>query len=163
MKLWWKEWIFNIIQWHQITDETLYLSEWDIPVFTWNNDIKWYWNKTIIKEDQLPCITYPTKWNSWVAFIQEKLFDANNTAVLLLKEKYKNDISLEYISCILPKLFLEMMTSKWWVSYLNKEIVAKKKINYDEIKYEEWLYIRLIKKDIKRNEINEIRYFFKVV
>lgn len=67
---------FDIIQGHQITDEELYKSEGNIPVYTGSNEIKGYWDKAIIEEDKLPCITYPTKGNKeGNAYVQYEIFD----------------------------------------------------------------------------------------
>lgn len=121
--------IFNIIQGHQITDRELYYTEGNIPVFTGNNEIKGHWNQSIISEDQLPCITYPTKGNAGIVFVQNKIFDANNTAVLIPKKEWRNKIDLDWFRFKLPALFLDAMTSKSGVSYLNREIVEE--INID--------------------------------
>lgn len=116
--------IFNIIQGHQITDEVLYKTEGKIPVLTSRNEIKGYWNESIITEDQLPCITYPTKGNAGYAYVQTKIFDANNTAVLLLKKEWNGKINLNWFAIKLSHIFLQIPTSKDGVSYLNKDIVA---------------------------------------
>lgn len=117
--------IFYINQGHQITDEEIYNSFGEIPIYTGNNDIKGYWNKNIINEENLPCITYPTKGFSGNIFIQNNIFDANNTAVLYFKEDKKDVVSLEYVKCILKHKFLKAMTSKENISYLNREIVEE--------------------------------------
>lgn len=39
--------IFYINQGHQITDEEIYNSFGEIPIYTGNNDIKGYWNKIL--------------------------------------------------------------------------------------------------------------------
>jgi len=119
------ETIFHINQGHQITDEELYITEGEIPVYTGNNEIKGYWNKTIVEKKDLPCLTYPTKANAGAVFIQEKIFDANNTAVLIPRKEWRDRIVLEWFKYKLPNLFLETMTSKGGVSYLNREIVEK--------------------------------------
>ena len=49
--------IFHIIQGHQITDEDIYKSIGNIPIFTSNNVIKGYWDKAIVTQQDLPCIT----------------------------------------------------------------------------------------------------------
>lgn len=114
---------FRVIQGHQITDEELYKTEGHIPVLTGKNQIKGYWNKSIIKKEELPCITYPTKANSGEAYIQHKIFDANNTAILIPFKEPRKKISLEWLVFKLPPIFLKVQTSKEGVSYLNKEIV----------------------------------------
>ena len=113
----------NIIQGHQITDEEIYRSEGGIPVYTGRNELKGYWNKSIVEREHLPCITYATKAFDGTVSIQHDLFDANNTAVLYLKEAYKDKIQLEWLQSVLPALLLKNATSKEGVSYLNKEIV----------------------------------------
>lgn len=115
--------IFEINQGHQITDEEIYKSIGNIPIITGNNEIKGYWNKAIISEDNLPCITYPTKGFSGKLYIQKKLFDANNTAVLYYKKGMEKTVELEYVKNFLKYKFLEIMTSKENISYLNREIV----------------------------------------
>lgn len=114
----------TINQGHQITDEEIYmLDSSDIPIYTAKNTIKGYWNKSIIQNKDLPCLSYPTKANQGDIFLQNKLFDANNTAVLTIKEKYKSKVNLEWLLYKLRPLFLQFQTSKGGVSYLNKEIV----------------------------------------
>lgn len=115
--------IFYIIQGHQITDEEIYTSIGEYPIYTGNNDIKGYWDKTIVNEKMLPCLSYPTKAFAGNISIHTNLFDANNTAILYLKEKYKDEVELEWFKYILPAFFLDKMTSKEGVSYLNKDIV----------------------------------------
>ena len=138
--------IFDIIQGHQITDRELYYSECKIPVFTGNNEIKGHWNQSIIKESNLPCLTYPTKGNAGVAFVQENVFDANNTAVLIPKDEWREKIVLDWFRFKLPPLFLEAMTSKSGVSYLNKDIVKE-------------IDIEIPKKD---KQLREIQYYQKL-
>ena len=130
----------KIIQGHQITDEEIYnaqSNEGKIPIFTARNKIKGYWNKQIINQEDLPCITYPTKGNSGFAYIQKEIFDANNTATLIIKEEYKNRILLNWLVLKLPSIFLRIQTSKEGVSYLNKEIVEEEEINIPSIKNQE--------------------------
>ena len=79
----------TINQGHQITDEEIYLvDDSKFPIYTAKNTIKGYWNQSIIKQKDLPCLSYPTKANQGDIFLQDKLFDANNTAVLIIKEQY---------------------------------------------------------------------------
>jgi len=121
--------IFQIIQGHQITDEEIYKAEGNIPVITGKNEIKGYWNKKIIERGDLPCITYPTKANAGKTYIQTKIFDANNTAVLIPFPEWRKKIDLEWISYKLRTMFLKIQTSKAGVSYLNKGIVEELEIN----------------------------------
>ncbi len=102
---------FKIIQGHQITDEELYNSFGDIPVRSGSNTIKGYWDKQIIAEDDLPCITYPTKGNSGEAFIQNDIFDANNTAVLIPLPEFRSRINLEWFAYKLSVSFLQQFDS----------------------------------------------------
>lgn len=136
--------IFYIIQGHQITDEEIYTSIGNYPIYTGNNDIKGYWDKTIVNEKMLPCLTYPTKAFSGVISIQTELFDANNTAVLFLKKEYKDKVELEWFKYILPASFLDKMTSKEGISYLNKEIVKD-------------IEIEIPSKDIQRKQIEILK------
>ena len=116
--------IFNIHQGHQITDEEIYNSKGGtIPIFSGNNEIKGYWGESIINSSCLPCLTYATKAFAGTITIQTEIFDANNTACLWLKDEYKENYEIEWFKYILPKYFLENVTSKEGVSYLNKEIV----------------------------------------
>lgn len=117
--------IARIIQGHQITDEEIYNQEGNIPIFTGPNDIKGYWGSKIIDSTDLPCLTYATKAFDGTVTIQQSIFDANNTAVLILKDEYKQIVELEWLQTILPNLFLKNATSKEGVSYLNKAIVQK--------------------------------------
>jgi len=132
---------FKVIQGHQITDEELYINMGEFPVLTGSNSIKGYWNKKIIKKNDLPCITYPTKGNAGEAYIQSKIFDANNTAVLIPYPEYRSKINLEWFAYKLPSIFLKIQTSKGGVSYLNKEIVEEYDIDINtytqknELKY----------------------------
>lgn len=124
--------IFKIIQGHQITDEEIYKSYGGFPVYTGSGDIKGYWDKSLVKKEDLPCLTYATKAFDGTITLRNEVFDANNTAVLILKEKYKGIILLEYLVLILPQIFLNLMTSKEGVSYLNKEIVENINITIPE-------------------------------
>lgn len=149
--------IFRIIQGHQITDEEIYRSFGDIPIFTANNVIKGYWNKTIVTEEDLPCITYPTKAFSGETFVQYKIFDANNTAVLIPYPRWRKEIILEWASLKLANMFLKIPTSKQSVSYLNKEIVEEcdldipsKEIQKKELEY--YKKIKLIKDKMVRSK-----------
>lgn len=115
--------IFTIIQGHQITDEELYKTEGNIPVLTGRNELKGYWNQSLVDKKMLPCITYPTKGNAGNAYVQYGVFDANNTAVLIVKEEWKSKIVLEWFAFKLQHIFLEIQTSKEGVSYINKDII----------------------------------------
>lgn len=115
--------VVKIIQGHQITDEEIYRSQGEIPIFTGKNEIKGYWDKKIIEEKELPCITYPTKANTGEAYVQTAIFDANNTAVLIPLDEWRKKLDLEWLSFKLRAYFLQNQTSKEGVSYLNKEIV----------------------------------------
>lgn len=153
---------FQIIQGHQITDEELYIHMGKIPVLTGPNSIKGYWNKQIVKEEDLPCITYPTKGNAGEAYIQSKIFDANNTAILIPYPEYRSKINLEWFSYKLPSIFLQIQTSKGGVSYLNKEIVEEFDININlDIQKKELKYFKKLncfKKEIEivKNCVNKI-------
>ncbi len=115
---------FRIIQGHQITDEELYKTEGNIPVYTGGNEVKGYWNESLVSQKDLPCITYPTKGNvDGNAYIQIELFDANNTAVLIPKDEWREKINLEWFVFKLKHIFQDIQTSKENVSYLNKELV----------------------------------------
>ena len=135
MKL--KEIFLPIIQGHQITDEEIYQSvikNGRIPILTANNEIKGYWEKAIVSESDLPCISYPTKANSGVCFVQTSIFDANNTAVLIPKPELRSNLCLEWLAFKLSKFFPKIATSKEGVNYLNKEIVEEVELdlpNYD--------------------------------
>lgn len=122
--------LFLINQGHQITDEEIYNSLGSIPIYTSSNKIKGYGNNSLVSEKDLPCITYPTKGFSGTISIQTQLFDANNTATLILKNEYRGSVSLKYVSIQLEKRFLEVLTSKSGVSYLNKEIVSLQEIYF---------------------------------
>ncbi len=119
--------VFQIIQGHQITDEEIYriIGLGSIPIYTANNEIKGYWDKAIVTEGDLPCISYPSKANSGEAFVQHNIFDANNTAVLVPLPEWRNHIILEWATLKLANIFLRVATSKGGVSYLNKEIVRE--------------------------------------
>ncbi|HBB95599.1 MAG TPA: hypothetical protein DC054_09425 [Blastocatellia bacterium] len=113
----------DVLQGHQITDEEIYYSLGEIPILTGSNDVKGFWDKSLIRTDQLPCISYPTKGNSGVTFIQTKLFDANNTALIVIKDEFKSDILLEWLAFALRPILKGHMTNVEGVSYLNKELV----------------------------------------
>ena len=140
--------VFRIIQGHQITDEEIYKSYGSIPVYTGAGELKGFWDKALVEKDDLPCLTYATKAFDGTIVIRNEIFDANNTAVLILKDKYKGIVLLEWISIILPKIFLDIMTSKEGVSYLNREIVEAIEINIPERETQENLIV-------KHNAINE--------
>lgn len=158
--------MFKIIQGHQITDEELYRSEGDIPVLTGMNEIKGYWNNKIVNEADLPCITYPSKANSGQAYIQEKIFDANNTAVLIPFPEWREKIDLRWLAYKLSKTFLNISTSKGGINYLNKEIVEENDIEIppkkEQIKeYKAISKILKLKEEVDRilQKIQKIRSF----
>ena len=117
--------VFQIIQGHQITDEEIYkgFGLGNIPIYTSSNQVKGYWDKAIIRKEDLPCISYPSKANSGEAFVQYDIFDANNTAVLVPLPEWRNCIILEWAALKLATIFLRVATSKGGVSYLNKDII----------------------------------------
>jgi hypothetical protein len=117
--------LFEIVQGHQITDEELYVAEGNVPVITGKNEVKGYWNKSLVGAKDLPCITYPSKANSGEAYVQDKVFDANNTAVLIPKPEWRNKLNLHWVAFKLCNVFLDIATSKEGVSYLNKELVEE--------------------------------------
>jgi hypothetical protein len=117
--------MFDINQGHQITDEELYITLGDIPVLTGKNEVKGYWNKALVEQKDLPCITYPTKANSGEAFVQHSIFDANNTAVLIPKDEWRPKLNLEWVALKLSNVFLDIPTSKDGVNYLNRAIVEE--------------------------------------
>ena len=117
--------LFDIIQGHQITDAELYITEGGIPVLTGKNEVKGYWNSQLVEESDLPCITYPTKANSGEAYVQNRVFDANNTAGLIPKPEWRDQLNLHWVTYRLSSLFLGIATSKEGVSYLNKKIVEE--------------------------------------
>ncbi len=121
--------IVRIIQGHQITDEEIYNHSGNVPIFTGPNTIKGYWNKSIVNLTDLPCLTYATKAFDGTISLQDSIFDANNTAVMLLNDEYKQAVKLEWLMVILPNIFLKKATSKEGVSYLNKEIVNQIRID----------------------------------
>jgi hypothetical protein len=120
--------LFDINQGHQITDEEIYHAIGDIPVITGQNEIKGYWNKKIIEAKDLPCLSYPTKANSGVCFVQDSIFDANNTAVLVPTEEWRSEINLNWFASRLSCEFPKIATSKEGVNYLNREIVEELEI-----------------------------------
>lgn len=130
--------IFYINQGHQITDEEIYRTKGDIPIYTAGNIVKGYGNTSLVLEKELPCITYQTKGFSGIVSIQEKLFEANNTAALTLKEQYKGQINLEYVAFVLKRVLLEYTTAESGVSYLNKDIVQNIEIDLPKNDYGEF-------------------------
>lgn len=115
--------IFDINQGHQITDEEIYNSVGEIPIFTSNNIIKGYGETSIISEEDLPCVTYPTKGQVGNFFIQYSVFDANNTAILKLKEEWKNKINLLWFISHISRIVKKEMNSKNGVGYIGKDIM----------------------------------------
>lgn len=116
--------LFNANQGIQITDEELYNSTGDIPVFTGATGVKkGYTNKAIVNECDLPCLSYQTKGNNtFIINIQERLFSANNTAILIPKKEFRSFIVFEYV---IPKIALNMakvLTSAKGVSYIDTRI-----------------------------------------
>lgn len=153
--------IFEIIQGHQITDEEIYMSMGEYPIYTGNNEIKGYWDKTIVDRSMLPCLTYPTKAFAGKISLQNELFDANNTAVLYLKDEFKNDenINLEWFKYSLPIYFMKKMTSKEGVSYLNRDIVKDINIDIPSINIQNRqikLYKEIENQEKKLNQLLEI-------
>lgn len=115
--------LFWVYQYHQITDEDLYYRDGDIPVYTGNNELKGYWNQSFGEQITLPCLTYSVKGFDGIISVQEKVFDANNSAVLCVREEYKEDIVLEWFEYVLPHYFYKKLVNREGVSYLSKEQV----------------------------------------
>jgi len=150
---------FDINQGHQITDEEIYndiINNGKIPILTANNEIKGFWRKSIIKKSDLPCITYPTKANSGTCFVQNNIFDANNTAILIPKSKWRNRIFLEWFAYKLSNIFLKVATSKEGVNYLNKEIVEELEFELPDKKIQKMEFISLSKIISLKKKIDEI-------
>ncbi len=148
----------TIIQGHQITDEEIYLVDSsDIPIYTAKNNIKGYWNKSIVQKKDLPCLSYPTKANQGDVFLQDKSFDANNTAVLTVKDEFKSKVNLEWLLYKLRPLFLQFQTSKGGVSYLNKEIVNDIELFLPDIKIQLEEIDELRKLEYVKNKIDAIQ------
>lgn len=148
--------IFNINQGHQITDEEIYKSIGDIPIITGNNEIKGYWDKSIVEPNMLPCLTYPTKGFSGTIAIQNKIFDANNTAVLYFKNNMDKHVKLEYIKYILKGKFLQLMTSKENISYLNREIVENIDIEIPSEPIQQKIIDKYKQLEVYTNKIEEL-------
>lgn len=146
----------DVLQGHQITDEEIYYSLGDIPIYTGSNDIKGFWDKSIISEEQLPCISYPTKGNSGITFIQNNLFDANNTALILIKDEYKNSVLLEWLAFALRPILKGHMTNVEGVSYLNKELVDKIDIAIPDRATQEKLIRKFRVLDALTNRLGEL-------
>ena len=117
--------VFTIMQGHQITEEEIYNSFGDVPIFTGNNRLIGKVDTSIIKSNDLPCISYPTKGQVGNFFIKSGLFEANNTAVLVPKQEWRGRINLYwFISQISPKVKREC-NSKAGVGYIGKEIMQR--------------------------------------
>ena len=123
--------VFTIIQGHQITEEEIYNSFGDIPIFTGNNRLIGEVNTSIIKSNDLPCISYPTKGQVGNFFVKRVLFEANNTAVLVPKQEWRDRINLYwFIAQISPKVKKEC-NSKAGVGYIGKENMQR--ITFDVV------------------------------
>lgn len=122
--------IFYINQGHQITDEEIYFASGNIPILTANNEIKGYGKSQIVNRSDLPCLTYPSKAFSGKIYVQSELFDANNTTVLIPKEKYRPEMNLHYFASILGNIFLTYLSSESQVSYLGKASLSNIEIDY---------------------------------
>jgi len=152
-----KDIFYPFIQGHQITDEELYKTQGDIPVLTGRNEIKGYWNQSIIKKEHLPCLTYPTKANAGNVYIQYEIFDANNTAVLVPKPEWKSKLNLEWFAFKLYHIFLDKQTSKEGVSYLNKEIIEDVEIEIPKKQFQEKELKSYKKLEIIKNQIELVK------
>lgn len=115
--------IFWVYQYHQITDEELYYSDGHIPVYTGSNELKGYWNQSFGEKITLPCLTYSVKGFDGVISVQETVFDANNSAVLCVREEYREEVVLEWFQYVLPHYFYKVLVNRGGVSYLSKERV----------------------------------------
>lgn len=148
--------IFELNQGQQITDEEIYQNQGPIPVLTGQNDVKGYWNESIVDEEDLPCITYPTKGNQGDAFVQTEHFNVNNTAVLIPYEEWRDKLKLQWIAYKLETIFLKVMTSKGGVSYLNRKIVEDVELEVPDkdIQKEELKFYRSISNLL--NRVNKI-------
>jgi len=147
---------FNVIQGHQITDEELYRTEGDIPVYTGRNEIKGYWNKKIVEQKDLPCLTYPSKAFSGKIYIKKKIFDANNTAILIPFNEWREKMNLNWVSHMIGSEFLKVATSKGGVSYLNKEIVERVEIDIPNKEIQDKQYTKLAILEKYYKKINQI-------
>lgn len=137
--------VFIAYSYHQITDEELYSSDGDIPVYTGNNEIKGYWNNTFVNniQDILPCIAFPLKGNnSGYSCIIDLPFDANNTGLLVTRSEFKTKVNLEWFTYKLRSILIKIQTNKEGVSFINKDILEiveielpKKRIQEKELNY----------------------------
>lgn len=146
--------VFYINQGHQITDEEIYFASGSIPILTANNEIKGYGDSQIVNFDDLPCLTYPSKAFSGKVFVQSNLFDANNTTILIPKEKYRSEMNLQYFAKVLGNTFLAYLSSESQVSYLSKTSLSNIDIDYPFPSVEEQsAFVRCFEKVNKLEEI----------
>lgn len=119
--------LFNIWQGDQITDEEIYnLKRGEYPILSGHNKIKGYTTKPRITD--VPCITIPSKGIVNKLYIQTTPFDANNTIVLIPKNR--KQIDLEYFVFTKSDYVTSFISSKNTNNYLNKETLANIEITY---------------------------------
>lgn len=113
-------------QGRQITDKELYDLDGAVPVITGADArIKGFSNTPLVAEQDLPCVSYQTKGNSDVLLhVQHQLFDANNTATMVIKRHLRETIDVEFLCIPLRHRMRELQTSNDSVSYIDTRILA---------------------------------------
>ncbi|MBU4502550.1 MAG: restriction endonuclease subunit S [Nanoarchaeota archaeon] len=117
--------VFNLNQGHQITEEEIYNDMGNIPIYTGQNKLVGYVSEPIVRDDDLPCISYPTKGQVGEMYIKKEHFNANNTAILIPKKKFRGKINLAWFISVMKQKIKRESNSKFGVGYIGKELMNR--------------------------------------
>lgn len=161
--------IFYVIQGHQITEEDIYNSFGDVPIYTGKNSLIGYVETSIVDKENLPCISYPTKGGVGNFYVKEEIFEANNTGVLILKEEWREKINLYWLISKISKKVKEMYNSKNGIGYIGKELmesividIPDKNIQNEIGEFYRKILVCEMKIELLRKEIDEELNSFKI-
>lgn len=118
--------LFHHFQGHQLTDKYIYDNPGDYPVYSGSSSIpKGFINRPLFDDvNKLPCLIYQTKGNNdFKSMVVNELFNANNTAVLTVKNSKKNVVNIEYIQLIIAHNMKLSISSQEGVSYIDTKIL----------------------------------------
>jgi restriction endonuclease S subunit len=150
--------IFFINQGHQITEEEIYNSSGDYPIFTGNNHLVGYVDTSIVETKELPCICYPTKGNVGKLYVKNELFEANNMAVLTFKEEWIEKVDLYWFIFYISPRIKKFSNSKNGVGYIGKDIMERISVKIPDIEKQKTISSFFLK---TQSSIHQIEFSMK--
>lgn len=150
--------LFHHFQGHQLTDKYIYDNSGNFPVYSGsNNEPKGFINEPLFEDElKLPCLIYQTKGNNeFKSRVVRELFNANNTAVLRLKDSKRHLVNMDYIQLIISYNLKLSISSQEGVSYIDTKILNTE-ISLPDIEEQNEIVDQTRKIKILKNEINDM-------